>query len=140
MEYCIVYLSSSKGLLSNDDLARILHQSQKNNRASGITGILLYFNGSIIQVLEGPEERVNALYETISRDTKHTQVIKLYSDSIEHRSFSDWSMGYKTMSARELDHLKHEFSFINEPFSPMPRESNTILSLVEIFYQNNYRN
>ncbi|RYF52965.1 MAG: BLUF domain-containing protein [Cytophagaceae bacterium] len=140
MEYCIVYLSSSKGLLSDDDLAHILHQSQKNNRASGITGILRYFNGSIIQVLEGPEERVKALYETISRDTKHTQVIKLYSDSIEHRSFSDWSMGYKTISARELDHLKHKFSFINEPFSPVQRGSNTILSLVEIFYQNNYRN
>jgi len=142
MDYCIVYLSSSKGILSDEDLNRILFHSQKKNRALGITGILLYFNGSIIQVLEGPEERVKALYEVIGRDSKHTQVIKLYSDPIEHRSFSDWSMGYKTLSARELDHLKQELPFLSAPFIPVieKREKNPILTLVEVFYKTNYRN
>ncbi|ADB39669.1 BLUF domain-containing protein [Spirosoma linguale] len=142
MDHCIVYLSSSKGLLSDEALTNILYHSQKNNRALDITGILLYFNGCIIQVLEGPEERVKALYEVIRRDFQHTQVIKLYDDSIEHRSFSDWSMGYKTLSARELDHLKHELLFIDEPFLPLSKEEerNPILSLVEVFYKNNYRN
>jgi hypothetical protein len=142
MEYCIVYLSSSRGFLSDEALNRILYHSQKKNRSLGITGILLYFNGCIIQVLEGSEERVKAVYEVIRRDPQHTQVIKLYSDPIEHRSFSDWSMGYKTISARELDHLKHELSFMNEPFVPvsLDRQSNPILSLVEVFYRNNYRN
>jgi len=103
---------------------------------------LLYFNGSIIQVLEGPEERVKALYEVIRRDPQHTQVIKLYSDPIEHRSFSDWSMGYKTLSARELDHLKYELPFMSNPFIPIveKRDINPILSLVEVFYKTNYRN
>ncbi len=105
-----------------------------------ITGILLYFNGNIIQVLEGVEERVKALYEVIRRDPQHTQVIKLYSYPIEQRSFSDWSMGYKTVSALEFDHLKNELSFLNAPSSPESKERNAILSLVEIFYQTNYRN
>ncbi|MCX6216339.1 BLUF domain-containing protein [Spirosoma sp.] len=142
MEYCIVYLSSSQGILSTNDLTRILDHSQRNNRALGITGILLYFNGCIIQVLEGPEERVKALYEVIRQDPQHTQVIKLYGDSIEQRSFSDWSMGYKTLSARELDHLKHELSFIDDFFLPpsKTKESNPILALVEVFYKTNYRN
>lgn len=87
MEYCIVYLSSSQGILSTDDLTRILDHSQRNNRALGITGILLYFNGCIIQVLEGPQERVKALYEVIWRDPQHTQVIKLYSDSLSSARF-----------------------------------------------------
>jgi len=142
MDYCIVYLSSSKGILSDEALTRILFHSQKNNRALGITGILLYFNGCIIQVLEGPEERVKALYEIIRRDPQHTQIIKLYSDPVEHRSFSDWSMGYKTISSRELDHLKYELTFMNSPFVPVSseKETNPILSLVEVFYKNNYHN
>ncbi|AUD07045.1 BLUF domain-containing protein [Spirosoma pollinicola] len=142
MEYCIVHLSSSTGILSDDALNRILYHSQKNNRALGITGILLYFDGCIIQVLKGPEERVKALYEVIRRDPQHTQVIKLYSDHIHHRSFSDWSMGYKTISAREVDHLKYELSFMDGPFIPVSKEqaSNPILSLVEVFYKSNYRN
>ncbi|WP_052731207.1 BLUF domain-containing protein [Spirosoma radiotolerans] len=140
MEYCIVYLSSSKGLLSDQDLARILKQSQQNNRALDITGILLYFNGSIIQVLEGSEERVKGLYEVISRDPQHSHVIKLYSYPIEQRSFSDWSMGYKTINANELAHLKDKLSFIDQPFSSLSREENAILALVQIFYENNYRN
>ncbi|GAB3770002.1 hypothetical protein GCM10028818_07070 [Spirosoma horti] len=142
MDYCIVYLSSSKGIFSDEDLNRILFHSQKNNRALGITGILLYFNGSIIQVLEGPEERVKSLYEVIRRDPQHTQVIKLYSDPIEQRSFSDWSMGYKTLSAHELDHLKQELPFISDPYIPIVEkiENNTIMALVEVFYKTNYRN
>lgn len=51
-------------------------------------------------------------------------------------------MGYKTLSARELDHLKHELSFIDAPFLPLPKEKgrNPILSLVEVVYKANYRN
>ena len=141
MDYCIVYISSSKGLLSDEKLNRILERSRKNNRASGITGVLLYFNGCIIQVLEGPEERVKALYEVIRRDTQHTQVIKMYGDFIMQRSFSDWLMGYKTMSARELDHLEHKLSFINDSFDPVSKEkaSNPVLSILQVFYENNQR-
>ena len=142
MDYCIVYISSSKGHLSDDKLDRILSQSRKNNRTSGITGVLLYFNGCIIQVLEGPEERVKALYEIIRRDPQHTQVIKMYDEFIEQRSFSDWFMGYTTISARELDHLHHELSFMSDPFMPVLKEKlrNPVLSILQVFYENNHRN
>lgn len=140
MEYCIVYLSSSSGLLTDDTLARILKHSQTKNRAQAITGILLYLNGSIIQVLEGEEERVKALYEVINRDPQHKQVVKLYSGPIERRSFADWSMGYKTLSVSELDHLRDELSFINRSTSDSTPRSNVILSLVRVFYANNHRN
>ncbi len=140
MEYCIVYLSSSSGLLTDDTLAHILKHSQAKNRAQGITGILLYLNGSIIQVLEGEEERVKALYNVINRDPQHNQVIKLYSGSIEYRSFADWSMGYKTLSTTEFNHLRDTLPFINRPTSNDIPKSNMILSLVRIFYANNHRN
>lgn len=140
MDYCIVYLSSSSGFLTDKDLARILTQSQHNNRARGITGILLYLNGCIIQVLEGKEADVKALYQVINRDPQHTQVTKLYSGSINHRSFADWAMGYKTLSTSELDHLQDVLSFVGKPTTGSVPEANIILSLVQVFYDNNHRN
>jgi Sensors of blue-light using FAD len=140
MDYCTVYLSSSTGLLSEDELSSILDKSQKNNRASGITGILLYFNGNIIQVLEGPEEIVKSLYQTISHDHRHSNVINLLSQPIEQRSFSDWTMGYKTLSATELNDIKGLIPSTVEGLPMMPDPDNVVLALVKIFYQNNYRN
>ncbi|AUD02573.1 BLUF domain-containing protein [Spirosoma pollinicola] len=140
MEYCIVYLSSSKGLFSEEQLARILQQSRQKNQAVGITGILLYFNGCIIQVLEGEEEHVKNLYNVIRQDAQHTQVISLYSYPIEKRTFSDWSMGYKTISSSEFNHIKDQLPFINNPASSILQEDNVILSLVKQFYLNNRGN
>jgi hypothetical protein len=140
MEYCIAYLSSSTGLLSQHELARLLSQSQKSNRASGITGILLYFNGNIIQVLEGEEEKVNSLYDTIRQDNRHTHIVQLYRKPITRRSFPDWLMGYKTLSATELNHLTNSLPFLQDPYQQLPKEENVILSLVQLFYHTNYRN
>lgn len=139
MDYCIVYLSSSSGLLTDEDLARILTQSRHKNRARGITGILLYLNGCIIQVLEGQQEEVKALYEVINRDPQHTQVTKLYSGFVEHRSFADWSMGYKTLSTSELNHLQDLLPTYKSTASTA-HEANIVLSLVKVFYANNHRN
>lgn len=139
MDYCIVYVSSSSGLLTDDELARLLTLSQRNNRAQGITGVLLYLNGCIIQVLEGPQERVKALYAVITRDPQHSQVTKLFSGPIAHRSFADWSMGYKTMSVRELDHLRTALPFTDRVAPANATTSNVILALVKVFYDNNHR-
>lgn len=140
MDYCTVYLSSSTGLLPEAELAQILEKSQKKNQASGITGILLYFNGNIIQVLEGDETKVKALYEVISRDPRHAHVINLYSQPIEQRSFSDWSMGYKTLSATELNGIQGMIPSTAEGLSLRSDPDNVVVALVKIFYQNNYRN
>jgi len=139
MEYCIVYLSSSTGLLSQQALARILEQSQQNNRALGVTGLLVYCNGSIIQVLEGPEEQVKILYQTISRDNRHNQLIKLYSQPIESRSFSDWSMAYRTVSASEFSRFNQLIDNARS-VSPLQKQNSIVLGLVRLFYENNYRN
>lgn len=140
MEYCIVYLSTATELLTNERaLISILHQWQANNRALGITGVLLYFNGSILQVLEGSQQEVDNLYEAISEDSRHTQVIRLYRSPIEQRSFADWSMGYKTLSGDDLDQLGDLISFDGLPSLVKQDESNPVRRLAQIFYQNNYR-
>lgn len=138
MDYCIVYISSTP--LTEAELIRITKRSQANNRALGITGILLYFNGSVIEVLEGEREKVDSLFEIIKRDPRHHQLIKLYDQAIPCRSFSDWFVGYKTIAAKEMDQLKSLIPFMQNPTSRTHNPESVIMGLVKIFYQDNYRN
>lgn len=72
----------------------ILATSREKNAAYGVTGMLLYKSGYIIQVLEGEAEAVRRLYSNIARDRRHHNVVKLYESTIDRREFGEWSMGF----------------------------------------------
>lgn len=105
-DHCTVYFSTSVGSLAENDLSVILKQSRFNNAKSGITGILLYINGSIIQVLEGDDKAVETLYHRIEKDPRHTNVVRVLNKPIDQRLFADWSMGYETITSRQLENIK----------------------------------
>ena len=46
-----------------------------------------------MQVLEGGRDEVNALYNTIVRDARHTDVVLLHYEEIGERRFAGWTMG-----------------------------------------------
>jgi len=140
MDFCIVYLSSSTDLLSQEELSNILQKSRLKNASYNITGVLLYFNGSIIQVLEGEEEKVKSLYNVISRDQRHYQIIPLYMQNVPERSFDSWSMGYSTLTAREFSHIKEIAPVVKNPYAQDTGNQNVVLDLLKTFYKNNYRN
>lgn len=89
----IVYASSAVGALRGDDLAQILRVSRERNAAAGVTGALLYHDGNVIQVLEGPAEAVEAVYARVEADPRHRGVMTLYRAPTAERAFPDWSMG-----------------------------------------------
>ena len=101
MIFYLIYLSSATKPFSDKDLSEILAVSRLNNTSKGITGLLLYNEGDILQVLEGEEESVLNLYANIEADTRHTGVVKMVSGTSKERSFPDWSMGVKTASDSE---------------------------------------
>ncbi|KQS27830.1 BLUF domain-containing protein [Dyadobacter sp. Leaf189] len=139
MIHSIVYLSSAKTLADEPELGAILEQSRKNNASLDITGALLYCNGSIIQVLEGPKDTVTPLFDKIKNDARHTQVITLFQGEVNARSFEKWSMGYITTNTRNMDELKDQLLFVNNPYIDQHSE-NKILSLLQTFFRNNHRN
>ncbi|CAN5325705.1 hypothetical protein BH09BAC4_BH09BAC4_23610 [soil metagenome] len=106
MEHCIVYVSSLISLLKQADLASLLEQSRSHNASIGITGILFINRGSILQVLEGKKELIEALYQHIEKDQRHTNLIKIADCPIRERSFRDWSMECKAITAYQLALLK----------------------------------
>ena len=75
-----------------EQLKTILASAHKNNPAKGVTGALLYSGGYFCQVIEGPEEVLEELFETIQMDDRHGDVTVLHFEPIEARGFSEWAM------------------------------------------------
>jgi hypothetical protein len=95
--YYIVYISTAVKPMNHDDLTSLLRQCHDNNQELGITGILLYQQGTFMQMLEGDKQAVLEMYHRISRDPRHTAVHTVLDGEIGQRNFSGWSMGFVNM-------------------------------------------
>jgi hypothetical protein len=91
--HCIYCSASTQKAVTDADLKALLAECRRKNGAAGITGILLYRDGSFFQVLEGERESVEALYDKIGLDKRHTKVTKIIFEPIEARDFAEWTMG-----------------------------------------------
>lgn len=76
-------------------------ESRARNLEDGITGLLLYKDGSALQVLEGDEELVKNLYDRIRADPRVTNSLVLIQRTTDKREFPNWSMGYKDADESE---------------------------------------
>jgi len=96
--YQLIYTSSATPALDDFTLREVAQTSSINNHELGITGLLLFHDGSIMQVLEGDEMSVCTLYGKVKRDPRHTGCMVLSARIADRREFSDWFMGYKNVS------------------------------------------
>lgn len=92
--YRIIYRSRAVHRLSPAQLQELLDQAHQGNARLLVTGLLLYSEGTFVQVLEGPEEAVRTLYAKIHQDSRHTQVEMVVEGLLPTRQFDEWSMDY----------------------------------------------
>ncbi|CCH01094.1 Photoactivated adenylate cyclase subunit beta [Fibrella aestuarina BUZ 2] len=107
MDYCITYFSSAAESTTEHDIVDIVEFSRIKNARLNITGVLLYINGSIVQVLEGPQAALEDLYKSIQADVRHTNVRAVISQPISQRLFSHWYMGYETLSVQQYEEVQN---------------------------------
>ena len=100
--YQIIYASAATRPIEQDELLGMLKLAREKNKRLGITGMLLHCEGSFIQALEGPKDRVMDLLRVIEQDLRHQRVAVLFEGPIKSRSFSQWSMGFNRPSQEEL--------------------------------------
>ncbi|NHM01599.1 BLUF domain-containing protein [Flavobacterium difficile] len=98
----IIYLSSATELLSDQEINLLLKTSRENNKKNNITGLLLYCDGNFLQVLEGENEVIDAIFSIISTDRRHKNIIVVANECIEKRSFEEWKMGYSVVDKNFL--------------------------------------
>ncbi len=70
----------------------ILMIARWNNPRDAITGALICRQDLYLQLLEGPQDAVEARYRSIARDDRHLDVVKRVSRPVTERLFPKWAM------------------------------------------------
>ncbi|MCG6925941.1 MAG: BLUF domain-containing protein [Acidobacteria bacterium] len=115
--FYLVYVSVAAESVAKDELLDILSKSRTANAEAGITGMLLYKDGNFMQVLEGEEDAVRALYARIRRDPRHLGIVTVVEGQREARCFGDWSMGFQDLGAPEARAVPGYSEFLNTPLT-----------------------
>jgi hypothetical protein len=89
----LLYISSVVGRLSN---LEILATSRRNNARDSVTGLLYCDGVRFLQVLEGPDDKVDATYARIKVDPRHRAAVVLSRRNVEHREFGPWDMATRS--------------------------------------------
>ena len=87
------YVSQWAQEFDRDSIDKLVAQAAEKNAELGITGILMTSGRLFFQVIEGPAAEIDALYEIISNDERHVDVLLLNAEeNVKTRIFPDWSM------------------------------------------------
>lgn len=131
----IMYMSNVVGMMSEDDLKQILVKSRTNNTQRHITGMLVLSGDNWMQILEGEQATITAMFRRIQADPRHVNVYKLADGAVRQRSFPDWSMGFTTASPEKFERLVGYFNPAATEFAhaDLTQADEEVLSLLKEF-------
>jgi hypothetical protein len=136
----VTYVSHISEPLSSKQLLALLLQCRTNNAKQGITGMLIYGNGTFLQTLEGDENVIDPLMEEISKDGRHENIRLLTRRPIESRQYADWNMGFAQVTdqaLKDVDGLK-DFAAEDFTFDYLIGHEPVVASLMEHFREPNF--
>ena len=111
-------------------LDNILNTSRTNNTKWDITGNLIFHSDLFLQLLEGPPDAIDSLYQNILLDNRHTDIFKLRDEITQRRLFASWTMKNDIfqswmLSRGALNQLNSEDAF--DIFVKIARETDQFL-------------
>ncbi len=112
----LLYISAAVHDFTEQELAELLLKARSNNEHMGVSGMLLYHEGSFIQALEGNEQAVTEIYNKISKDKRHTETRVLFRGAVIERDFDGWSMGFYRSSQTSSENLEGFHHFLANGF------------------------
>jgi signal transduction histidine kinase len=113
LTHCI-YASLSASGFEEQELPQLLTRARSANALHGITGMLLYIRGTFFQVLEGEAADVDAMYQKILRDPRHTQVRQIVREPIAARNFAEWTMAFDTVDPVDAGGMIGDTDFFSD--------------------------
>jgi hypothetical protein len=135
----LVYASAAGEGFQLTDLEEILRVARTNNARDDITGMLLFEGKSFLQVLEGERSKIDVLLEKIRDDRRHARTVLLLRETIEQRSFADWTMGYTRVALGELQDATGVNDFFADQSSFADMDSAKVKRLLELFRSGSFR-
>ena len=115
----LIYASAATKPFAPTELRELLRKARIKNEGLDVTGMLLYHEGSFLQLLEGPHPAVEEVFKIVEKDKRHNRVLLLLRRETEQRNFADWSMGFADVApqARSLpgfrDYFKTHATFLD---------------------------
>lgn len=134
----IAYVSRQSYILKDEDISTLLVTCRTKNMRNEITGMLIYFDGTFVQFLEGPKENIDPLFDIISKDKRHQDVILLIDGVSSKREFEDWSMAFKKLTQPETAKILGQKDFKKEDLfkGKDPNTEHPGLLLIKSFVNN----
>ncbi len=133
--YRLVYVSAATVAFSKADLLDLLTKAREKNQKAGITGMLLYHDGDFLQLIEGERSAVQALFEVIKADPRHSGTIVVDEEEAHERVFADWSMGFRDLSDPAVQATPGFTQYMNTPLvaESFAKHPSTALQLLSMF-------
>ena len=135
----LVYASAALHSFTPKELTDLLAKARKNNQALGVSGLLLYHGGSFLQVLEGEEPVVDALFEKIAKDPRHNRCMVIKRSPIQSRRFADWSMGFVEVTGEVARKLEGFNSFFQKARIDLSGEAERLTKILGEFRSGQWR-
>lgn len=88
----LFFISAATQFKTARELNEILRTARMNNRAQGVTSLLIYNDGSFAQLMEGPKQAVLEAYDRIKSDNRHSGASIIFQEETEERITEGWDM------------------------------------------------
>lgn len=107
MLHTVCYISNAVSLWQHTQLENLFSYTKKQNVVMDVTGLLLYNEGTFVQVLEGEGKIVHSLFSKIKSDKRHNQITLMMDREIDQRLFNSYQANSVTFgNLKELKKLK----------------------------------
>ena len=135
MIHFLLYTSIATIPMAKDSLKDLLAKARDYNSLNEITGMLLFKDGNFMQVIEGDETAIKSLFEKISKDSRHRDILVLKEGKLQEKMFSNWSMGFRDLNSPDMQNLPGYTDFMNLKFNASEAYNNPTfcMKMLKIF-------
>ena len=88
----VLYISEALHTFTAQELKELSFSSTLKNKSKEISGYLYYKDKHFLQYVEGDEQYINELINTIKTDPRHRFIMAIEENSLDDRRFPDWGM------------------------------------------------
>jgi hypothetical protein len=100
-----MYMSRAAAGFAECRLSELRKRWQSFNEKRDISSVLVHFDASLLQLLEGERSMVEAVYKLIRQDCRHTHITHLCRETVRDRSFDGLSLAYASIAPMDAKHL-----------------------------------
>lgn len=131
----IVYLSASARPMSGLLLEHLLVEARRLNLESGVTGTLIYSDGTFMQYFEGEDRAMAETWGRIRQSRQHSRIVEVMNEPIDKRAFPDWQMALAQPASSDLLALSTASWVVQNAASIATRRDSVGMTLLRNFWK-----